>query len=265
MMYWTTIRFDVPAWSDALGKSLLAWHEHIKVAHPKVTEVRAFRFNGGTTIVWQEGFCDFRDYQELVDQEDDGVRGDHGGRVPPCRPWDPDHRDLGRRDMSGSGPASPAAAGPVRLPAWPGLEGAEDAVAEDRRVAPDEVMVYVRVLDRFETPAYERAWRFFRELAGACPDYESFRARCPLWSEPYAQFDRVLCTYETAAVLIRHGGLHEGLFFEQIPRVVDVWAAAAPWVQGLRQDCRAGLFRSVEWLAARMERWEREPGPRWCR
>ncbi len=60
-------------------------------------------------------------------------------------------------------------------------------------------------------------------------------------------------------MLIRHGGLSEDLFFEQIPRVVDVWAAAAPWVQGLRQDYRAGLFRSVEWLAARMKQWEQEP------
>ena len=136
---------------------------------------------------------------------------------------------------------------------------AEDARAWDRRVSPDEVMVYLGVLDRFETPAYERAWRFFGELAEGCPDYDSFRERCPLWSEPYAQFDRVLCTYETAAVLIRHGGLNEDLFFEQIPRVIDVWAAAAPWVQGLRRDYRAGLFRSVEWLAARMKQWEQEP------
>jgi hypothetical protein len=35
----------------------------------------------------------------------------------------------------------------------------------------------------------------------------------------------------------------------------DVAAAAAPWMQGLRQDYRAGLFRSVESLAARMKQW----------
>ena len=121
-------------------------------------------------------------------------------------------------------------------------------------------MVYLNVLDRFETPAYERAWRFFRETADECPDYESFRGRCPLWSEAYGEIDRVLCTYETAAVLIRHCGLNEDLFFEQIPRVVDVWAAAAPWVEGLRKDYRSGLFRSVEWLATRMEDWEHGPG-----
>ena len=79
-----------------------------------------------------------------------------------------------------------------------------------------------------------------RQVAGECPDYESFRARCPLWSEPYSDVDRVLCTYETAAILIRHGGLNEDLFFEQIPRVIDVWDAAAPWVEGLRKDHRAG-------------------------
>jgi len=39
--------------------------------------------------------------------------------------------------------------------------------------------------------------------------------------------------------------------------VIDVWDAAAPWVEGLRKDHRAGLFRSVDWLAARMTEWER--------
>ena len=135
--------------------------------------------------------------------------------------------------------------------------------AEQRRLDPADMMVYLNVLDRFETPAYERAWRFFRQVAGECPDYESFRARCPLWSEPYSDVDRVLCTYETAAILIRHGGLNEDLFFEQIPRVIDVWDAAAPWVEGLRKDYRAGLFRSVEWLAARMTEWERNQTGSW--
>ncbi|MGN6722427.1 MAG: DUF4760 domain-containing protein [Marmoricola sp.] len=128
-----------------------------------------------------------------------------------------------------------------------------------KRLDPAEVMVYLNVLDRFETPAYERSWRFFRETAEQCPDYASFRERCPLWSEPYSEIDRVLCTYETAAVLIRHGGLNEDLFFEQIPRVIDVWEAAAPWVEGLRIDYRATLFRSVEWLAERMAEWEQRP------
>jgi hypothetical protein len=59
-------------------------------------------------------------------------------------------------------------------------------------------MVYLNVLDRFETPAYERAWRYFRQTA--------------------------------------------------------------PWMAGLRNDYRAGLFRSVEWLAARMQQWERQQG-----
>ncbi len=72
------------------------------------------------------------------------------------------------------------------------------------------------------------------------------------------QTDRVLCTYETGALLIKHGGLNEDLFFEQIPRVIDVWNAAAPWVEGLRRDYRADLFGSVEWLASRMQGWEQE-------
>lgn len=70
-MYWATTIFRVQSWSPELADALRAWADHIAEAHPKVAEVRAYRYNGGTTVVWQEGFKDFHDYQELVDQEDD--------------------------------------------------------------------------------------------------------------------------------------------------------------------------------------------------
>jgi hypothetical protein len=70
-MYWATTTLKVPAGSVGLKEALIAWKEHIAVAHPKVTEVRAYRRNGGTTIIWQEGFANFRDYQDLVEEEDD--------------------------------------------------------------------------------------------------------------------------------------------------------------------------------------------------
>jgi len=127
---------------------------------------------------------------------------------------------------------------------------------------PDEVMVYLKVLERFETPAYASAWRFFRQLSAQCPDYETFKIQCPLWSEPYAQFDLVMCSYETAAILLKHQALNEDLVFEQLPRVIDVWQTSEPWVRGLRHDYRAGLFASVEQMAVRMEQWEREQAER---
>jgi 2-polyprenyl-3-methyl-5-hydroxy-6-metoxy-1,4-benzoquinol methylase len=127
---------------------------------------------------------------------------------------------------------------------------------------PDEVMAYLKVLERFETPAYASAWRFFQQLGAQCPDYETFKTQCPLWSEPYSQFDLVMCSYETAAILLKHQALNEDLFFEQLPRVIDVWHTAEPWVRGLRHDYRAGLFASVEQMAVRMEQWEREQAER---
>jgi hypothetical protein len=73
-MYWATTTFRVDP-SPELKPALRAWRDHIQAAHPKVTEVRCYRFNGGTSVVWQEGFADFHDYQELVDQEDDVCAG----------------------------------------------------------------------------------------------------------------------------------------------------------------------------------------------
>lgn len=69
-MYWATTSFAVREWSTDLANALRSWADHIAQAHPKVTEVRAYRYNGGTKVIWQEGFNNFHDYQELVDQED---------------------------------------------------------------------------------------------------------------------------------------------------------------------------------------------------
>lgn len=69
-MYWTTSTFRVTPAAE-LTEALRAWADHIRDAHPKIGEVRCYRLNGGTEIVWQEGFADFHDYQHLIDEQDD--------------------------------------------------------------------------------------------------------------------------------------------------------------------------------------------------
>jgi len=70
-MYWATTTFDVSSWTPDLGRALAAWREHITESHPKITDVRCYRYNGCTTIVWQEGFANFHDYQHLMEEQDD--------------------------------------------------------------------------------------------------------------------------------------------------------------------------------------------------
>jgi hypothetical protein len=70
-MYWATTIFQVGADATGLKADLQAWRDHISVAHKKVREVRCYRYNGGTTVVWQEGFENFHDYQDLMEEEDD--------------------------------------------------------------------------------------------------------------------------------------------------------------------------------------------------
>jgi spore cortex formation protein SpoVR/YcgB (stage V sporulation) len=70
-MYWATTTFKVHDWSSDLAQALKDWQAHIKVAHPLVTEVRCYRYDGSTTVVWQEGFANFNDYEVLMGEEDD--------------------------------------------------------------------------------------------------------------------------------------------------------------------------------------------------
>lgn len=69
-MHWATTTFRANP-SQELTDALKAWAKHIREAHPKIREVRCYRFNAGTEIVWQEGFDNFHDYQDLIDEEDD--------------------------------------------------------------------------------------------------------------------------------------------------------------------------------------------------
>jgi len=70
-MYWATTIFQVEHDAQGLKDDLASWREHISGAHPKVREVRCYRYNGGTTVVWQEGFDNFHDFQDLAEEEDD--------------------------------------------------------------------------------------------------------------------------------------------------------------------------------------------------
>lgn len=69
-MYWATTTFRVTP-SPELRKALAEWADHIRDAHPKIRDVRCYTFNGGTEIVWQEGFENYHDYQDLIDEEDE--------------------------------------------------------------------------------------------------------------------------------------------------------------------------------------------------
>jgi hypothetical protein len=70
-LFWATTTFSVTGTSPELTAAIQAWKEHIQEAHPLIKEVRCYRYDGGTTYVWQEGFENFNDYQVLIEQEDD--------------------------------------------------------------------------------------------------------------------------------------------------------------------------------------------------
>ena len=70
-MYWATTTFKVVTMSAELTEALREWRDHISERHAKVREVRCYRFNAGTTVVWQEGFENFHDYQDLIEEVDE--------------------------------------------------------------------------------------------------------------------------------------------------------------------------------------------------
>jgi hypothetical protein len=74
-MFWSTVTFKVTGTTPELTEALRAWKQHIAEAHKKVSEVRCYRADGGSTYMWQEGFANFHDYQQLIEEEDDVCEG----------------------------------------------------------------------------------------------------------------------------------------------------------------------------------------------
>lgn len=70
-MFWATTTFKVTGTTPLLTEALRAWKRHIAERHKLITEVRCYRFDGGTSYVWQEGFSNFNDYQRLLEEEDE--------------------------------------------------------------------------------------------------------------------------------------------------------------------------------------------------
>jgi hypothetical protein len=70
-MYWATTTFSATATTPELTTAIKEWKKHIDERHPLIKEVRCYRFDGGTSYIWQEGFDNFHDYQALIEQEDD--------------------------------------------------------------------------------------------------------------------------------------------------------------------------------------------------
>lgn len=68
---WGTTTFRIAQPKPDLTAALKAWKQHIDQAHPQIKKVRCAMTDGGTQVMWQEGFEDFHAYQQLIDSEDD--------------------------------------------------------------------------------------------------------------------------------------------------------------------------------------------------
>jgi hypothetical protein len=117
------------------------------------------------------------------------------------------------------------------------------------------LMTYYQLWD---TPVDAEAWTLLRRLRseGALESLEKFDARVAPGSREFALFDRVLCAFEQAGVLMKHGLMNPDLYFEAWASPVTVWGSVEAVVRGMR--ARQGedrLFANLEWLSARAENW----------
>ena len=122
---------------------------------------------------------------------------------------------------------------------------------------PEQGMLLMEYFKLWDTPLDNEAWMFFRKCAadGVFESYERFSSSVDLASHEYVLFDRVLCAYEQAATLMKHGLMHPSLFFETWPDASRVWASVEPVVRGIRENRSSDAYTGLEWLARRRAEW----------
>lgn len=119
-------------------------------------------------------------------------------------------------------------------------------------------MLLMEYFKLWDTPLDGEAWTFFRKCSaeGVFESYEKFSGSVDETGHDYVLFDRVLCAYEQAATLMKHGLMHPALFFETWPDPARVWDRVEAVVRGIREHGSADAYAGLEWLAARRREWD---------
>jgi hypothetical protein len=118
-------------------------------------------------------------------------------------------------------------------------------------------MLLMEYFKLWDTPLDGEAWTFFRKCRaeGAFESYDRFQDAVPRASREWVLFDRVLCAYEQAATLMKHGLMHPDLYFDVWPDPSRVWKHVEPVMGGIRAEGDPRAYTGLEWLAARSEQW----------
>ena len=122
----------------------------------------------------------------------------------------------------------------------------------------DDALLLMEYYKLWDTPLDGDAWAFFRRARedGTFESFEAFSGRVPSGSSEFVLFDRVLCAFEQAGVLMRHGLMHPDLYFEAWASPASAWNVVEEVVRGLRKSRKnAHLYANLEWLARRAADW----------
>lgn len=120
-----------------------------------------------------------------------------------------------------------------------------------------DAMLLMEYFKLWDTPFDGEAWTFFRTCReqGVFEDYDRFTEAVPRTSHEWVLFDRVLCAFEQAATLMKHGLMHPDLYFDIWPDPNRVWQRVEVVVRRLREDGDPRAYSGLEWLAARSAEW----------
>lgn len=129
----------------------------------------------------------------------------------------------------------------------------------------EDAKLILKLVEIGQSDTQRKAFRWLQKEFSA-KDYAEFAQKYPPGSEGLQNVSMVLGFFETAGVLISHGLLNEGLFYDLSFGIDPVWEKVGPILPGWQKATMPALWENAIWLRRRYVAWRKNvwlPGMKW--
>lgn len=126
----------------------------------------------------------------------------------------------------------------------------------------DDARLYLQLLEISQEGAHAEARRWTM-YDFAATSYEELNTKYPPGSVERTYLTNVVIFFESAAVLVSRGLLHEDVFFDAPFGFQELWPRLKPIIeQWQKANPNSGVWENLYWLGLRMETWLEHQKPK---
>lgn len=120
----------------------------------------------------------------------------------------------------------------------------------------DEVGTLLKLYEMATSPRAREAQAWVLTALDAV-DYEAFDRQYPMGSVGWQRFNDACGIMELFGVLVKHGLVREGVFFDLFGGIEQLWETASTIISGMRDTLNSRLYENFELLYQRSRDWQK--------